>query len=71
MLKDKNGRSILSARWGSRRRSKGSILRIDMQVRHVIDQLSECDRRRWVSAVITDAFRRRLFDPVLKEGRGV
>ena len=65
MLKSKNGKSILRCRWG-KPRSKGHILRVDSSVHDIVQRLADSDRRRWVSAVISDAFRRRAFSPVLK-----
>lgn len=65
MLKSKNGKSILRCRWG-KPRSKGHILRVDSSVHDIVQRLADSDRRRWVSAVICDAFRRRAFSPILK-----
>ena len=66
MLKTTKGKSILRFRWGDKR-SKGHILRVDPIVRHIVDSLVESDRRRWVSAVIHDAYKHRLFKPQIKE----
>lgn len=65
MLKSKSGKSILRCRWG-KPRSKGHILRVDSSVHDIVQRLADSDRRRWVSAVICDAFRRRAFSPILK-----
>ena len=65
MLKSKKGKSILRCRWG-KPREKGHILRVDSSVHDIVQRLADSDRRRWVSAVICDAFRRRAFSPILK-----
>lgn len=65
MLKTKSGKSILRCRWG-KPRGKGHILRVDDSVYKIVQRVSEFDRRRWVSAVISDAFRRRAFSPSVK-----
>ncbi len=65
MLKSKKGKSILRCRWG-KPREKGHILRVDSSVHEIVHRLADSDRRRWVSAVISDAFRRRAFSPILK-----
>lgn len=65
MLKSKKGKSILRCRWG-KPREKGHILRVDSSVHDIVHRLADSDRRRWVSAVISDAFRRRAFSPILK-----
>ena len=65
MLKSKNGKSILRCRWG-KPREKGHIMRVDDSVYKIVQRVSEFDRRRWVSAVIADAFRRRAFSPSVK-----
>lgn len=65
MLKTKRGKSILRCRWG-KPREKGHIMRVDDSVYKIVQRVSEFDRRRWVSAVIVDAFRRRAFSPILK-----
>lgn len=65
MLKAKNGKSILRCRWG-KPRGKGHIMRVDDSVYKIVQRVSEFDRRRWVSAVIADAFRRRAFSPSVK-----
>ena len=65
MLKSKNGKSILLCRWG-KPREKGHIMRVDSSVHDIVQRLADSDRRRWVSAVICDAFRRRAFSPILK-----
>ena len=65
MLKSKKGKSILRCRWG-KPRSKGHSLRVDSSVHDIVQRLADSDRRRWVSAVICDAFRRRAFSPILK-----
>lgn len=65
MLKTKNGKSILRCRWG-KPRVKGHIMRVDDSVYKIVHRVSEFDRRRWVSAVIADAFRRRAFSPSVK-----
>ena len=41
-------------------------MRVDSSVHDIVQRLSDSDRRRWVSAVISDAFRRRAFSPILK-----
>ena len=65
MLKSKKGKSILRCRWG-KPREKGHILRVDSSVHDIVHRLADSDRRRWVSAVISDSFRRRAFSPILK-----
>lgn len=65
MLKSKKGKSILRCRWG-KPREKGHIMRVDDSVYKIVQRVSEFDRRRWVSAVIADAFRRRAFSPSVK-----
>ena len=65
MLKTKKGKSILQCRWG-KPREKGHIMRVDDSVYKIVQRVSEFDRRRWVSAVIADAFRRRAFSPLVK-----
>lgn len=65
MLTTKRGKSILRCRWGAPR-SKGHIMRVDESVYKIVQRISESDRRRWVSAVITDAFRHLAHDPVIK-----
>ena len=65
MLKTKRGKSILRCRWG-KPREKGHIMRVDDSVYEIVQRVSEFDRRRWVSAVIADAFRRRAFSPSVK-----
>ena len=65
MLKTKSGKSILRCRWG-KPREKGHIMRVDSSVHDIVQKIDEADRRRWVSAVIRDAFRRRVFSPILK-----
>lgn len=65
MLKSKKGKSILRCRWG-KPRDKGHIMRVDSSVHDIVQRLADSDRRRWVSAVISDAFRRRAFSPILK-----
>ena len=65
MLKTKKGKSILQCRWG-KPREKGHIMRVDDSVYKIVQRVSEFDRRRWVSAVIADAFRRRAFSPSVK-----
>ena len=65
MLTTKQGKSILQCRWG-KPREKGHIMRVDSSVHDIVQRIDESDRRRWVSAVIRDAFRRRAFSPVLK-----
>ena len=65
MLKTKKGKSILQCRWGEPR-EKGHIMRVDSSVHDIVQKIDEADRRRWVSAVIKDAFRRRAFSPSVK-----
>lgn len=65
MLKTKSGKSILRCRWG-KPREKGHIMRVDSSVHDIVQKIDEADRRRWVSAVIKDAFRRRAFSPSVK-----
>ena len=65
MLKTKSGKSILQCRWG-KPREKGHIMRVDSSVHDIVQKIDEADRRRWVSAVIKDAFRRRAFSPSVK-----
>ena len=65
MLKTKRGKSILQCRWG-KPREKGHIMRVDSSVHDIVQKIDEADRRRWVSAVIKDAFRRRAFSPSVK-----
>lgn len=65
MLTTKKGKSILRCRWG-KPRGKGHIMRVDDSVYEIVQRVSEFDRRRWVSAVIADAFRRRAFSPSVK-----
>ena len=65
MLKTKKGKSILQCRWG-KPREKGHIMRVDSSVHDLVQKIDEADRRRWVSAVIKDAFRRRAFSPSVK-----
>lgn len=65
MLKTKSGKSILRCRWG-KPREKGHIMRVDSSVYDIVQRINDVDRRRWVSAVIADAFRRRAFSPILK-----
>lgn len=65
MLKTKKGKSILQCRWG-KPREKGHIMRVDSSVHDIVQKIDEADRRRWVSAVIKDAFRRRAFSPSVK-----
>lgn len=65
MLKTKRGKSILQCRWG-KPREKGHIMRVDSRVHDIVQRINDGDRRRWVSAVIVDAFRRRAFSPILK-----
>lgn len=65
MLKTKSGKSILRCRWG-KPRDKGHIMRVDDSVYKIVQRISEFDRRRWVSAVIADSFRRRAFSPSVK-----
>lgn len=65
MLTTKKGKPILRCRWG-KLREKGHILRVDSSVHDIVQRLADSDRRRWVSAVISDAFRRRAFSPILK-----
>lgn len=65
MLKTKSGKSILRCRWG-KPRGKGHVMRVDDSVYKIVQRVSEFDRRRWVSAVIADAFRRRAFSPSVK-----
>lgn len=65
MLMTKKGKSILRCRWG-KPREKGHIMRVDSSVHDIVQKIDEADRRRWVSAVIKDAFRRRAFSPSVK-----
>ena len=65
MLKTKKGKSILQCRWG-KPREKGHIMRVDSSVHDIVQRIDDSDRRRWVSAVIKDAFRRRAFSPSVK-----
>ena len=65
MLTTKRGKSILQCRWG-KPREKGHIMRVDSSVHDIVQRIDDSDRRRWVSAVIKDAFRRRAFSPSVK-----
>lgn len=65
MLTTKKGKSILQCRWG-KPREKGHIMRVDSSVHDIVQKIDESDRRRWVSAVIRDAFRLRAFSPILR-----
>lgn len=65
MLKTKKGKSILVCRWG-RKRSRGHLLRVNRDVHLITNAIADSDRRRWVSAVIVQAWERKLFTPKLK-----
>lgn len=56
-------KSLVEFRWGEKR-SPSKILRVSPEVRAIVDRIKDSDRRRWVDAVIKDAWSHLAYDPV-------